>query len=342
MERYERICVVGQGTYGVVTKSIELATGRVVAIKKIRMGDASEGVSFVALREIKILQEIHQDNVINLIDVFSHGSNIHLVFEFALTDLEVVIQDRSLFFSPADVKSYMLMLLRGVQEIHTHWVLHRDLKPNNLLIGTDGKLKITDFGLARPCGSPNRLFTHQVVTRWYRAPELLFGARTYTTAVDMWAVGCIFAELMLRTAYLPGESDLDQLGKMFAALGTPTEEIWPGVTSLPDYVEYDVTPAPGFSQLFTAASEGALDLLSRLLVYNPLNRISAEDALKHRYFTKEAPSPSAPSQLPLPKAVLDAAAGTSAPPPEKEGEAATKRRRTNPNTVTMKPKKLGF
>ena len=118
------------------------------------------------------------------------------------------------------------------------WVLHRDLKPNNLLIAPDGTLKLADFGLARVFGSPDRTLTNQVFQRWYRAPELLYGARSYGPAVDMWALGCIFAELMLSRPYFAGTSDLDQLAKVFAALGTPTEEDWPGMRTLPDFVEY--------------------------------------------------------------------------------------------------------
>eukprot|EP00976_Prorocentrum_cordatum_P071512 1180355-Prorocentrum_minimum.AAC.7 len=120
---------------------------------------------------------------------------------------------------------------------HKMWVLHRDLKPNNLLIAPDGSLKLADFGLARVFGSPDRQLTNQVFQRWYRAPELLYGTRQYGPAVDMWALGVIFAELMLRRPYFAGTSDLDQLAKVFAALGTPTEADWPGMRLLPDFVE---------------------------------------------------------------------------------------------------------
>lgn len=166
-----------------------------------------------------------------------------------------------------------------------------------MLISREGVLSITDFGLARIYGSPERFYTHQVVTLWYRAPELLFGARKYTGAIDMWAVGCIFAELMLRTPYFPGTSDLDQLGKIFAALGTPTEETWPGVTALPDYVEFQSFQATPFSQLFTAATNDTLDLLASMLKFCPARRCSAQQALDHEYFTANPP-PTPPVQLP--------------------------------------------
>jgi len=297
MEKYKKEGVVGQGTYGVVYKATELHNNKQVAIKKVRLGKMKDGVSFTALREIKVLQELKHLNVIELLDVYAHNSNIHLVFDFMEWDLEAVIKDRKVLLSDGDIKCYMLQLLRGVEHCHKNWILHRDLKPNNLLLGPQGILKIADFGLARAFGSPNNIFTHQVVTRWYRAPELLFGAKSYSYGVDMWSVGCVFAELMLRTPYFPGDTDIDQLSKIFTALGTPSEEIWPGVTSLPDYVPYNFCAPTPFRQLFTAAGDDALDLLGKLLRYNPSERISASEALQHPYFSNN-PTPTSPSLLP--------------------------------------------
>ena len=231
MERYEKGPVVGEGTFGVVRRATEKSNGRVVALKKLRVGkSASQGVSFTALREIKLLLELHHPNVVALFDVFVHKQNVVLAMEFAPFDLERLIRDRSLMLSAGDIKGYLVQLVRGIELCHSHWILHRDLKPSNLLITSEGTLKIADFGLARFYASPppERQYTSQVVTRWYRAPELLDGARFYGPAIDMWSVGCIFAEMMLRVPYFAGESDIDQLGKIFAALGTPTEANWPG------------------------------------------------------------------------------------------------------------------
>ncbi|KAF3437230.1 hypothetical protein FNV43_RR19983 [Rhamnella rubrinervis] len=298
-DRYLKREVLGEGTYGVVYKAIDTKTGQTVAIKKIRLGKQKEGINFTALREIKLLKELKDPNIIELIDAFPHKGNLHLVFEFMETDLEAVIRDRNIFLSPADTKSYLQMTLKGLSYCHKKWVLHRDMKPNNLLIGSDGQLKLADFGLARIFGSPDRRFTDQVFARWYRAPELLFGAKQYGSGVDVWAAACIFAELLLRRPFLQGSSDIDQLGKIFAAFGTPTSSQWPDMVYLPDYVEYQYVPAPPLRSLFPMASDDAIDLLAKMFTYDPKSRISVAQALEHRYFSS-APLPTDPNKLPRP------------------------------------------
>ncbi|KAK4256571.1 hypothetical protein QN277_006277 [Acacia crassicarpa] len=323
-DRYLKREVLGEGTYGVVYKAIDTQTGQTVAIKKIRLGKQKEGINFTALREIKILKELNHPNIIELIDAFPHKGNLHLVFEFMETDLEAVIRDRNIFLSPADIKSYLQMTLQGLAYCHKKWVLHRDMKPNNLLIGPNGQLKLADFGLARIFGSPDRRFTHQVFARWYRAPELLFGTKQYGSGVDVWAAACTFAELLLRRPFLQGSSDIDQLGKIFAAFGTPTPSQWSDMVYLPDYVEYQNVPSPPFRSLFPLASDDALDLLSKMFTYDPKARISAAQALEHRYFSS-APLPTEPSKLPRPA-------------PKKESRASD----FNPNegpTVLSPPRK---
>ncbi|XP_042502029.1 cyclin-dependent kinase D-1 isoform X2 [Macadamia integrifolia] len=298
-DRYLKRELLGEGTYGVVYKAIDTKTGQTVAIKKIRLGKYKEGVNFTALREIKLLKELKDPNIIKLIDAFPHKGNLHLVFEFMETDLEAVIRDRNIVLSPADIKSYMQMTLKGLAYCHKKWVLHRDMKPNNLLMGADGQLKLADFGLARIFGSPDRKFTHQVFARWYRAPELLFGTKQYGSGVDVWAAACIFAELLLRRPFLQGSSDMDQLGKIFAAFGTPKASQWSDMIYLPDYVEYQFVPAPPLHSLFPMASDDALDLLSKMFAYDPKARISVQHALEHRYFSS-IPAPTKPALLPRP------------------------------------------
>ncbi|KAJ7281957.1 kinase-like domain-containing protein [Mycena rebaudengoi] len=276
---------VGEGTYAVVYRGREASTNRKVAIKKIKVGLFKDGLDMSAIRE----------NVIELLDVFSSKTNLNLVLEFLDSDLEIIIKDRSLVFLPADIKSWMAMTFRGLEFCHRNWILHRDLKPNNLLIASDGQLKIADFGLARDFADPGYKMTCQVITRWYRPPELLFGCRYYSTAVDVWSVGCIFAELMLRTPYLAGESDMDQLKTIFRALGNTDGTGLAGTlghTKLPDYVPIGQFPKTPLRDLFTAAT--------------PRKRITAKDALHHPYFFA-LPYPSHPSKLPKCAAQLTAA-----------------------------------
>lgn len=188
-----------------------------------------DGIPNQALREIKALQEIEDNQyVVQLKAVFPHGAGFVLAFEFMLSDLAEVVRHAQRPLAQAQVKSYLQMLLKGVAFCHANNIVHRDLKPANLLISASGQLKIADFGLARvfsPDGS--RLYTHQVATRWYRAPELLYGARQYDQGVDLWAVGCILGELLNGSPLFPGENDIEQLCCVLRILGTPSPQVWP-------------------------------------------------------------------------------------------------------------------
>jgi len=303
LRRYEKIDFLGEGQFATVYKAKDTHNNdRVVAVKKIKLGsraEAKDGINRTALREIKLLQELHHPNVIELVDVFGHKSNVSLVMDFMDTDLEFIIKDNSIVLTQANIKAYILQTLQGLEYLHMNWILHRDLKPNNLLVDSNGRLKLADFGLAKCFGSPNRLYTNVVVTRWYRAPELLFGAKIYGVGVDIWAVGCILAELMLRVPFLQGETDLDQLAKIFQALGTPSEETWPGLTSLPDYIQFKHHPGTPIQDVFTAAGDDLLELLASLLNLCPLKRCDSTTALKMPYFSNK-PAPSNGDSLPLP------------------------------------------
>lgn len=306
LRRYEKIDFLGEGQFATVYKARDRDNDdRIVAVKKIKLGtraEAKDGINRTALREIKLLQELHHRNVIELVDVFGHKSNVSIVMDFMDTDLEVIIKDPSIVLSAANIKSYILQTLQGLEYLHSNWILHRDLKPNNLLVDSKGCLKLGDFGLAKFFGSPNRQYTHVVVTRWYRAPELLFGAKNYGTGVDIWAVGCILAELLLRVPFLAGETDLDQLAKIFQALGTPSDKTWPGLSSLPDFIQFKHHPGTPLQDIFTAAGDDLLSLLSRLLSLCPLKRCESNESLKMPYFSNK-PAPSAGDSLPLPSTI---------------------------------------
>lgn len=304
---YSKDRKVGEGTYAVVYLGKQVNTDRKIAVKEIKTGLFKDGLDMLAIREVKYLQELRHPNVIELIDVFSAHNNLNLVLEFLPCDLEVLIKDHSVTFSAGDIKLWLLMTLRGVHHCHRNFILHRDLKPNNLLLAPDGQLKIADFGLARLLGNINEDLTLNVVTRWYRAPELLFGAKHYTGAIDVWAVGIIFAELMIRAPYLPGQDDVDQMDVTFRALGTPTEQTWPNVSSLRLYDSLKVYPPPSRQELrlrFSAATEEALDLMMMMTQLDPSRRCTTEQALQHKYFT-DSPEPTPPEKLPLKRTPLD-------------------------------------
>jgi len=289
---------LGRGTFGIVYEGLleqrdEDRTLREsgnkqpkkVAMKKIRTQGL--GIDFSFIREVKLLQELHHEHILGLIDVFVDiGSerNLWLVTEFMENDLKRVIEDRVIQLSAADCKSYMFMLLKGVEYLHANWVLHRDLCPGNLLLSPEGILKIGDFGLAKKFGNEDLRFTPEVVTRWYRAPELLLGARYYGRGVDMWSVGCIFAELMLRVPYFAGDNEIDQLSKIFGALGTPKAKEWQNMELLPGYFQFTPAEATPFNRIFTSASDDALELLGNLLKFDPNERPSATDCLSNKYF----------------------------------------------------------
>ncbi|XP_058499800.1 cyclin-dependent kinase 20 isoform X3 [Solea solea] len=231
MEQYSILGRIGEGAHGIVFKAKHIETGETVALKKVALRHLEDGIPNQALREIKALQEIEDNqHVVKLKDVFPHGTGFVLVFDFMLSDLSEVIRNAQRPLTPAQVKGYMRMLLKGVAFLHHNNIMHRDLKPANLLISSSGHLKIADFGLARLFSEQGeRLYSHQVATRWYRAPELLYGARRYDEGVDLWAVGCIFAELLNSSPLFPGENDIEQLCCVLRVLGTPTQESWPGL-----------------------------------------------------------------------------------------------------------------
>ncbi|KAI9295079.1 CMGC/CDK/CDK7 protein kinase [Neoconidiobolus thromboides FSU 785] len=295
-EGYLKDRKLGEGTYAVVYLGKQKITGRKVAIKKIKVQEMQNGLDISSIREIKCLKELSHPNIIELIEVYMHKTSLNLILEYLESDLEQVIKDKNLVFMPSDIKSWMLMTLRGLEFCHDNNILHRDLKPNNLLLASDGVLKLADFGLAREFGEPYPM-TSQVVTSWYRAPELYYGATSYGTGIDMWSVGCIFAELMLRTPFLPGESELQQLDTIYSALGTPTDEDWPGRTQLKHYLKHEPIQKTPFKMIFKAATNEALDLMESMFLFDPMKRITATEAISHPYFQLE-PHPTAPELLP--------------------------------------------
>lgn len=300
---YERTEMIGQGAYGIVFKGRKEDTGETVAIKRIPFADSTPegGVPCNVIREISLLRELDHPNVVKLFDIIqAHPGGLYLVFEYVAHDLKTYmdqfqtsddIQDRVGLPLPT-VRSFLKQIIAGVGCCHTYRILHRDLKPHNLLISADGlHVKLADFGLARLSAIPNGPYTFEVVTLWYRAPELLLGANRYSTSVDVWSIGCIFAEMASGMPLFPGRSDIDQLFKIFQRRGTPTADIWPAVMRLPHYntefPQWREHPITDFVALPLLGGLPGSDMLNKLLHYDPDRRIACKTALQHPFFMQE-------------------------------------------------------
>jgi len=196
IDKYLKIEKLGEGTYGIVYKAQDKQTGDIVALKRIRLDNENEGVPCTAIREISLLKELRHPNIVRLYDLMHQEKKLTLVFEYLDSDLKKFIDTNNGQLDAMTVKRMMLQLLRGVAYLHSRRVLHRDLKPQNLLINKRAELKIADFGLARTYGVPVRSYSSEVVTLWYRAPDVLLGSKQYTSSIDIWSVGCIFAEMV--------------------------------------------------------------------------------------------------------------------------------------------------
>ncbi|KAI3452614.1 hypothetical protein Pfo_009278 [Paulownia fortunei] len=308
VDEFERLNKIDEGTYGVVYRARDKKTGEIVALKKVKMEKEREGFPLTSLREINILLSFDHPSIVDVKEVVvgSNLDSIFMVMEYMEHDLKALMETMKQPFSQSEVKCLMLQLLGGVKYLHDNWVLHRDLKTSNLLLNNRGELKICDFGLARQYGSPLKPYTHLVVTLWYRAPELLLGAKQYSTAIDMWSLGCIMAELLSKEPLFNGKTEFDQLDKIFRILGTPNETIWPGFSKLPgvkvNFVKHQYNllrrkfPATSFTGS-PVLSDAGFDLLNKLLTYDPEKRITAEEALNHEWF-REVPLPKSKEFMP--------------------------------------------
>lgn len=301
VDEYTRLeGMLGEGTYGVVYRARDNITGEIVAIKKVKMAKCNEeGFPITSLREINILLSCNHPSVVGVKEVVNNGDDIFMVMEYMEYELKLLMEATKQPFSIGEVKYLMKSLLEGVKYLHDNWVLHRDLKTSNILLNKEGELKICDFGLSRQYGSPLKPYTSLVVTLWYRAPELLLGQKQYSTAIDMWSVGCIMAELLAKEALFQGKTEVEQLDKIFRTLGTPNETGWPGVSKLPGFKAIQVKQRENLLRkkfsgtCFTGSpmlSASGLDLLTKLLTYDPEKRITVDDALSHDWF-KDYPEP---------------------------------------------------
>ncbi|XP_015588125.1 cyclin-dependent kinase 20 [Cephus cinctus] len=302
MDKYTLNGRIGEGAHGLVLKAYDTVNKREVALKKVLLKRIEDGIPTSVIREVKTLQQLKHPYIAELLDVFPVGLDFVMVFEYMPSGLWELLKDNDKPLNTSQIKCYIKMLLEGVAYMHENNIMHRDLKPANLLINSEGILKIADFGLSRLMWSDNtKPYSHQVATRWYRAPELLYGARFYTAGIDMWSVGCIFGEMLNNAPLFPGETDIEQLAIVLRLLGTPTSESWPEMTMLPDYnkITFPYHRGVPWEHILPDAHSDAIDLIKQILVYNSAKRLMAKQALQHVYF-HSVPFPCSVKQLPKP------------------------------------------
>jgi len=287
MENYESLGVIGEGTYGVVMRARHRETGQVVAIKKFKESDEDEQVRKTSLREVRVLKQLRHDNIITLLEVFRRKGKLYLVFEYVDRTILELLEGRPNGLDENDVRRYTYQLLRGVEYCHAHNVMHRDIKPENILISRNGTLKLCDFGFARTMSIGGK-YTDYVATRWYRGPELLVGDVEYTKGVDIWAIGCIFAEISNGMPLFPGESDVDQLAHIMRCFGRLTTRQAQTFRRNPLYVGVEL-PNPRDQETlesrFPDMPRPWLQLLKACLKNDPEQRESCTGLMNLPYFT---------------------------------------------------------
>ncbi|KAF9776494.1 hypothetical protein IL306_005308 [Fusarium sp. DS 682] len=336
VENYEKLNDIEEGTYGWVARATNKATGKVVALKRLKLEPQDRnGLPVTGLREIQILKDCQHRNIVTMEevvvgdDVSRPDNSLFLVLEFVEHDLKSILEDMPEPFLSSEVKRLLLQLTSGIAYLHENWILHRDLKTSNLLLNNRGQLKIADFGMARYVGDPPPKLTQLVVTLWYRAPELLLGAKTYDAAVDMWSVGCIFGELITREPLLQGKNEVDQVSRTFELCGVPTEETWPGFRRLPNarslrLPKTQVATGSVIRARFPSLTSAGASLLGDLLSLDPERRPSAQEMLQHEYFRQD-PKPKPESMFPTFPSKANQERRTRAEPhaPVRGGQAAS-------------------
>ncbi|GBF66677.1 serine/threonine-protein kinase [Trichophyton mentagrophytes] len=335
IDNFENLNAIEEGSYGWVSRARETATGQIVAIKKLKMENAYDGFPVTGLREIQTLLASKHPHIIQLREVVMGDAmdDVFLVMDFIEHDLKSLLDEMREPFLPSETKTVLLQVLGAAEFLHSHWIMHRDLKTSNLLMNNRGEIKLADFGMARYYGDPPPKLTQLVVTLWYRAPELLLGADKYGTEIDMWSIGCIFGELLTKEPLLRGKNEVAQLSEIFALTGPPTSQTWPGFRSLPNAKSLRLPPSssdpsgPSVPLLprskFPYLTSAGLSLLSHLLALNPTARPTAKSCLSHPYF-REDPKPKPKEMFPTfpSKANLEKRRKRDTPEAPKRGEEA--------------------
>lgn len=284
LENYDVLSKIGEGAYGVVFKALHKPSKQLYALKRVRVSEEDEGVPRSAVREVALLKELDHPNIVRLHGILSYSKYLYLVLELSAMDLKRFCTRGPL--KMCDIKAVSLQLLRGVAELHRRQIMHRDLKPQNVLVDEEPELRvrIADFGLARATNAPAQLYTTEVTTLWYRAPEVLLGSQTYTEAVDVWSAGCIIGELVRGSPLFAGKDERDMLCRLVEALGYPGS--WEDAVHMPRFAlvaEFADWAPPSPLMLFPELDAPGLDFMARLLSMDPRRRLSAQQALQHQW-----------------------------------------------------------
>lgn len=298
--KYARLAILGQGPSSIVYQAKELATDKIFALKVIGRVPLDKDIPSEYFREITILKSLNHTNVIKLHSIFMDQNNIQLVLDYCVSSLDKYIdkypRERIL---EDQVKCIAKQLFRGLNYLHKSYIVHRDIKPPNLLLSPSGILKIADFGLSRRYLLQSGASTPGAMTRWYQAPEILFGAPTYDSKVDMWSAACVIVEVMLRKPFLPGESDIQQINRTIDLIGTPKREDWPGFAECRVYKSICLKRQPYRKLADFCQEQGCatvMPLIDLLVVYDPKRRATAQRCLQHEWFER-APYPSSSIEL---------------------------------------------
>lgn len=291
--RFNFMDKLGEGSYGKVYKVYDNQRKEVVALKKVKFqSERYQGVPQSSLRELAILKELNHVNIIKLEDIIGSRDSSHeifLVFQMADHDLRRYQHNHKYVIPRHSVKTIMMSLLKGVDYLHQQRIIHRDLKPENVLIGRDGEnVKIADFGLSRTIHMPLRPYSKEILSMWYRSPEICMGYKNYSIGVDIWALGCIFFELLSGYPLFKGKTDSEMLYKIFEIQGTPSGKNWDWVRKISGFnASFPQLPGKGLKSFFREVDPLALDLMDKLLKLDPTERISCADAINHHYFCAE-------------------------------------------------------
>ena len=288
LNEFSKVRKIGEGTYGEVYEAIDTTNNRRVAMKKMRIENKDEGIPITALREMCILKHLRHENVVQLYEIIQDVDKIVLIFEYADMDLKMYVDKEKGIKDLKLIQQFTLQILNGLYYCNINRIIHRDLKPQNLLLITsEMKLKLCDFGLSRMFSLPMGKMTHEIITLWYRPPEVLLGIENYTTKVDSWSIGCIMAEMITGKPLFPGDSEIGQLFKIFQIMGTPNEETWPGITKLKDYsLNFPQWKPKKLKDLFPNFDKDGLDLMEKFLQMDPDKRITIKDAINHPFLEK--------------------------------------------------------